>query len=236
MQCLVLAGGLATRMRPLTETIPKSLIPILGKPFIDYQLDWLAQGGVTNVVLSIGFLGDQIEEHVGDGSLWGLEVRYVNEGPELRGTGGAVRLALDQGVLQDRFLTVYGDSYLPIEVRPVWDSFVASGKPALMTVFRNEGRWDRSNVDFTGGVLRRYDKEAGGAPEFKYLDYGMLGLTSAVVAERIPANQKIDLAGPLKQLSLEGLLVGFEVTNRFYEIGSPQGVEDFSSYLKEQRV
>src|SRR5580698_4019540 len=110
MQCLILAGGLATRMRPLTETIPKALIPAEGRPFIDHQLGWLASHGVTDVVLSVGYLGGALRDHVGDGAAFGLRVRVVDEGRELRGTAGAVRLALDEGALDERFLLTYGDS------------------------------------------------------------------------------------------------------------------------------
>src|SRR4029077_4747165 len=115
VQCVILAGGLATRMRPLTERIPKSLIPAGGRPFVDHQLEHLAAHGVTEAVLSIGHHGGALRAHVGDGARFGLGVRYVDEGSELRGTAGALRLALDEGVLEETFLVTYGDSFLPVD-------------------------------------------------------------------------------------------------------------------------
>src|SRR4051812_1975290 len=134
MQCVILAGGLATRMRPITETIPKALIPVAGLPFIDHQLAWMAGHGVTRVVLSGGYRGDMLRAHVASGSRWGMEVQVVDEGTVLRGTAGALRLALDRGALDEGFLVTYGDSFLPIDFAPVWRHFEDSGAPALMTV------------------------------------------------------------------------------------------------------
>lgn len=234
MQCLILAGGLATRMRPLTETIPKALIPVAGRPFIDHQLDWLAAHGVTGVVLSVGYLGDAIQAHVGDGSRHGLAVRVVDEGTNLRGTAGAVRLALDEGVLEERFLLTYGDSFLPIDFAAVFRAFVASGAPALMTVYRNQGRWDTSNVILDGGMVALYDKQRRTRPreDFAFIDYGLSALARRTVEEGIPSGQKADLADLFHALSLRGQLAGYEVAERFYEIGSPAGLADFSEWLR----
>lgn len=231
MQCLILAGGLATRMRPVTESIPKSLIPVLGRPFIDLQLDWLKRNGVQSVVLSIGYKGEQIRSHVGDGSAWGIKVTYVDESNNLRGTGGALRLALDNGVLEERFFVVYGDSYLPLDLRPVWQAFLASGKAALMTVFKNAGAWEKSNVIFENGVLKLYDKSA--PPDdarFQYVDYGLSLFSSDTISHYIPPNVVMDLAAVMSRLSLEGQLAGYEVFERFYEIGSPTGLADLEQH------
>lgn len=234
MQCLILAGGLATRMRPLTETIPKALIPIAGRPFIDHQLAWLAAHGVTDVVLSVGYLGEALSAHVGDGAAFGLRVRTVDEGPNLRGTAGAVRLAFDQGALEERFLVTYGDSFLPIDFSAVFDAFAASGAPALMTVFRNQGRWDTSNVIFDGRMVSLYDKQRRTRPaeEFAFIDYGLSALERRVVAAEIPTGAKADLADLFHALSQRGELAGYESAERFYEIGSPAGLEDFAQWLR----
>jgi NDP-sugar pyrophosphorylase family protein len=234
MQCLILAGGLATRMRPLTETIPKALIPIAGRPFIDHQLAWLAAHGVTDVVLSVGYLGEALSAHVGDGAAFGLRVRTVDEGPNLRGTAGAVRLAFDQGALEERFLVTYGDSFLPIDFSAVFDAFAASGAPALMTVFRNQGRWDTSNVIFDGRMVSLYDKQRRTRPaeEFAFIDYGLSALERRIVAAEIPAGAKADLADLFHALSQRGELAGYESAERFYEIGSPAGLEDFAQWLR----
>ena len=148
VQCVILAGGLATRMRPLTDVMPKALLSVAGRPFVDHQLEHLARHGVTDVVLSIGHRGDMLRDHVGDGARFGLRVAYVDEGADLRGTAGALRLALSRGALAEAFLVTYGDAFLPIDFGAVFEAFRRAGQPALMTVFRNEGRWDTSNVVF----------------------------------------------------------------------------------------
>lgn len=232
MQCLVLAGGLATRMRPITETIPKSLIAVHGTPFAHYQLKKLAADGVTEVVFSIGYLGEQIREFVGDGSRWGLKVRYVDEGRELRGTGGAIRLAVDSGVMQERFLVTYGDSFLPVDTGAVWRRFSECSEPALMTVLENGEKWDSSNACFDGSRVTLYDKKISPKPkEMRYIDYGMMGLERSVIESGIPRDTKVDLADLLSRLSREGKLAGMEVSDRFYEIGSPSGLRDFENLV-----
>lgn len=233
MQCVILAGGLATRMRPLTTTLPKALIPVAGVPFIDHQLDWLARHGVTDVVLSIGYRGEMLSRHVGDGARWGLGLRVVDEGGDLRGTAGALRLADEQGALEDRFLVTYGDSFLPIDFAAVWDRFASCGLPALMTVFRNDGQWDTSNVIVEGERLVLYDKhhQTQPASAFSHIDYGLLALERRIVRDQVPSGVASDLATLLHTLSLRGQLAGFEVTQRFYEIGSLSGLEDFSRWL-----
>jgi NDP-sugar pyrophosphorylase family protein len=234
VQCLILAGGLATRMRPLTERIPKALIPVEGRPFIDHQLGWLAGHGVTDVVLSIGYRGGELRSHVGDGTARGLRVRYVDEGSNLRGTAGAVRLAFDEGVLEERFLVTYGDSFLPIDFGDVFAAFTAGATPALMTVFRNQGRWDQSNVIFEGDRVVLYDKLRRDRPaeDFAYIDYGLSALERRIVAAEIPSGAKADLADLFGALSRRGDLAGLEVRERFYEIGSPAGLEDFGGWVR----
>ena len=233
MQCLILAGGQATRMRPITDAIPKAMIPVAGRPFVDHQLAHLAAHGVTDVVLSIGYRGDAIRRHVGDGERFGVRVAYVDEGDDPRGTAGAVRLALDQGALEEAFLLTYGDSFLPVDFRRVFGAFRASGKPALMTVFRNEGRWDASNVIFEAGMVKLYDKRRLTRPaeEFTYIDYGLAALERRVVADEVPAGARADLAELYFNLSRRGDLAGMEVHERFYEIGSPAGLADFARRL-----
>lgn len=231
MECVILAGGLGTRMRPATETIPKALIPVAGRPFVDWQLEWLASQGVRRIVLSIGHRGDLLRQHVGDGAAFDLQVDYVDEGPRLRGTGGALRLALDQGVLGDTFFVLYGDSYLSVSLPAVWAAFVGSGRPALMTVLRNEARWDASNADYADGAVLLYDKHRAEPDRFRFIDYGLLVLSQAVVSE-IPAGEVSDLATLLHRLSVEGRLAGFEVAHRFYEIGSPSGLAELEAHLQ----
>jgi NDP-sugar pyrophosphorylase family protein len=241
LQCVILAGGLATRMRPLTDVRPKMLLPVAGRPFADHQLEWLARHGVTDVVLSIGYKGGMLREHVGDGAQYGLRVAYVDEGEQLRGTAGALRLALAEGVLEESFLVTYGDSFLPVDHAVVFRAFRASGQPALMTVFRNEGKWDTSNVIFEAtpaagegvGRVVLYDKKRATRPasDFAYIDYGLSALERRVVAEQVPAEGKPDLAELFHWLSLRGRLAGLEASERFHEIGSPEGLAELETWL-----
>src|SRR6266496_2280788 len=198
MQCVILAGGRATRMRPLTDQIPKALIPAGGRPFVDHQLGWLAGHGVTDVVMCIGYRGDAIRAHVDgdDGTRHGLRVRFVDEGDDLRGTAGALRLALDEGALEESFLVTYGDSFLPIDFRDVFRAHADAGTPALMTVFRNDSRWDTSNVIFDGRMVTVYDKQRATRPasEFTFIDYGLSALSRQVIADEIPAGGRGDLS------------------------------------------
>ena len=238
MQCVILAGGLGTRMRPRTETIPKSLLEVRGRPFVDHQLEWLATHGVHDVLLSVGYLGEQLEAHVGDGVRYGLAVRYVNEGPTLRGTAGALRLAADQGALEDEFLLTYGDSYLPIDFCAVADAFRRSARPALMTVFHNEGQWDTSNVvfDAESSSIVLYDKSRTRRPpsDYRYIDYGLSALHRSVIERDVPRDQKYDLADVFRPLSERGELAGYLVTERFYEVGSPAGLADLEALLERR--
>lgn len=234
MQCVILAGGLATRMRPLTETTPKALLPVNGRPFVDHQLAWLAGHGVGEVVLSIGYRGDALRAHVGDGARYGIRVRYVDEGTNLRGTAGALKLADEQDVLDERFLVTYGDSFLPIDFGAVFDDFLRAGAPALMTVFKNDGRWDKSNVIFDGRMVTLYDKHYRLRPpsDFPYIDYGLSALTRRVITTEVPSGAKADLAELFFALSQRGELAGYEAPERFFEIGSPAGLEDFALWMR----
>jgi NDP-sugar pyrophosphorylase family protein len=227
MQCVILAGGLGTRMRPFTETCPKTLLPVQGRPFAWHQMHWLAAQGVDNVVYSIGHHGEMIREY------WKQEpspipcIRFVDEGTQLRGTGGALKLALESGALAESFFVIYGDSYLPVSFAPIWNAFIGSRMPALMTVLRNGGRWDRSNVIYKDGRVVLYDKN--GDPSMQYIDYGLSAMHRFLL-DGITANV-FDLAAIFHGLSLRGQLAGFEVDHRFYEIGSPEGLRDLEDYL-----
>jgi N-acetyl-alpha-D-muramate 1-phosphate uridylyltransferase len=223
----ILAGGLATRLRPITETIPKALVEVAGRPFIEWQLDYLHQQGVGHVVLCISYRAEQIEDVIGDGRRFGLRVDYSYDGDRLLGTGGALRKALP--MLGEAFFVFYGDSYLPISFVDVEASFLAQGQPALMTVLKNGDRWDRSNVLFSGGKLHEYNKHTP-SKTMDYIDYG-LGVLSSDLLLAYPDGQPFDLAEVYRQLSLEGRLAGYEVFERFYEIGSFEGLKETEDYL-----
>jgi N-acetyl-alpha-D-muramate 1-phosphate uridylyltransferase len=223
----ILAGGLGTRLGELTKSIPKALIEVNGEPFIAHQLRLLRQNGVDHVVLCVSHLGEAIRGFVGDGSAFDLRVEYSYDGPVLLGTAGAIRQA--QPLLGEQFFILYGDSYLPCDYRAVANSFQASGKSGLMTVFRNEGRWDSSNVEYSDARILAYDKK-NRTPRMEFIDYG-LGMLRAEALARIPDGQPFDLAQLYQDLLHDDQLAAFEVKMRFYEIGSLEGIQDLSNYL-----
>jgi NDP-sugar pyrophosphorylase family protein len=226
----LLAGGLATRMRPLTETIPKSLLEVAGKPFLDHQLALLARQGVERVVICAGFLGEEMRGFAGNGAKWGLDIEWSFDGDQLLGTGGALMRALP--LLGEEFLVTYGDSYLEEPYGPILEAFHAGGQPALMTVFRNEGRYDGSNILFEDGLLKRYDKVAP-TPDMKHIDYGLQVLGREALAGW-PQGRKFDLADVYSSLVEAGRMAGYEVARRFHEIGSPEGLAGLDAHLKGQ--
>lgn len=223
----ILAGGLATRLRPITEKIPKALVEVAGKPFINRQLEYLRDQGITKVVLCVGYLGERIEESIGNGRAFNLDVAYSFDGPTLLGTGGALQQA--SALLGDDFFVLYGDSYLPCDFRAVQQAYIDSGKPALMTVLRNENQWDKSNVLYRDGRIVEYNKREP-RPEMRHIDYG-LGILARDVLSHYPQGQAFDLADVYHGLSLAGRLAGFEVSERFYEIGSHQGLKEAEQYF-----
>ncbi len=203
------------------------MLEIAGRPFVFHQLELLKRQGVSRAVLCLGHLGEQVEAAVGDGSEFGLSVDYSFDGDVLLGTGGAIKHALPR--LGEAFFVLYGDSYLRCSFADVQSAYEDSHCPALMTVLRNGDQWDRSNVLFSDGVLHEYDKRSP-RPEMEHIDYG-LGVFSARVFDRYRDQQIFDLADCYRELSLKGLLAGFEVEKRFLEIGSPQGIRETEAFL-----
>ena len=223
----ILAGGLATRLRPITEKIPKSLVPVAGRPFLAHQLEMLHARGIRRAVLCIGYLGELIQKEFGT-EAFGVKLDYSFDGPKLLGTGGATKRALPK--LGPEFFILYGDSYLPIEYAPIVSAFRQSGKDGLMTVYRNEDKYDSSNVVFHDGEIAVYDKKVR-LPEMRHIDYG-LSLFKSTVFDRYGANQVFDLAEVMTRLVQEKQLAGYEVRERFYEIGSPAGLAELESLLQ----
>jgi NDP-sugar pyrophosphorylase family protein len=223
----LLAGGLATRLRPMTHKVPKCLVEVAGRPFLDHQLDLLRRNGIRRVVLCLGHLGEQVTAHVGDGSRVGLDIRCSFDGNQLLGTGGALRRALP--LLGDLCWILYGDSYLDIDYRAVFASFVRHRALGLMTVLGNNNQWDKSNVVFRDGQLLRYDKRRQ-TPDMTHIDYGATLLRASALV-RLPEDRPSDLADLFTSMVEEGAMVGHEVTQRFYEIGSPQGLAETAEYL-----
>lgn len=224
----LLAGGLAARLRPLTEQIPKALIEVAGEPFIAHQLRLLRRQGITRVVLCVGNLWEKIRAFVGDGSQFAISVEYKVDWPQLLGTGGALRRALNS--LGPEFLVMNGDSWLDTDYVPIVEAFRSSRRPALMTVFRNNGQWDRSNVLFANNRIVRYDKQLH-LPEMHHIDWGLSIVKAEVLAQQ-SADTPFDLATVFTELSARGELAGFEVTTRFYEIGSIDGLRETDALLR----
>jgi NDP-sugar pyrophosphorylase family protein len=226
----LLAGGLGKRLRPITEQVPKAMLDVAGEPFIAHQLRLLRRERIQRVVICTGYLADQIEDYVRDGSGFGLSVRYQIDGPNLLGTGGALRNALHQ--LGDEFLVMYGDSWLDTAYAPIVDAFRASGQPALMTVFRNQNQWDHSNVWFEAGRIRLYDKREQ-LPQMQHIDWGLSTVRADALASQ-PAGAPFDLAEVYSSLSRNGKLAGYEVSTRFYEIGSVEGLRETDALLRKR--
>jgi NDP-sugar pyrophosphorylase family protein len=216
--------------------MPKALVPVAGRPFLDWQLRLLATDGVADVVLCVGYRSDMVRAFVADGSKWGIRVTWVDEGRELRGTAGALRLALDEGALATEFFVLYGDSYLPGAVRRVEAAWAACRAPALMAVMRNEDRWDRSNLVYRAGRVVLYDKHRASRPAaaLRWIDHGISVLRRDLVRRRVPPGARADLSDLMHELSLEGRLAGVEMSERFYEAGSPAGLRDLEQYLRSR--
>jgi len=223
---VLLSGGLAIRMRPLTEKIPKAMLNVAGKPFIYHQLKLLERKNINCVVLCLGYLGEIIETYIKDNTDLNLKIHYSYDGDKLLGTGGAIKKALSY--LDDSFFILYGDSYLDVDYAKVEEVYRNSDKKGLMTVFRNEGRWDSSNVLFKNNEIIMYSKK-NKLKEMNYIDYG-LGILSKQVFEDYKESI-FDLAYIYEKLVAEKKLLGYEVFERFYEIGSKEGLEDLEKKI-----
>ncbi|MBI5426141.1 MAG: nucleotidyltransferase family protein [Opitutae bacterium] len=224
----LLAGGLATRLRPITEKVPKLLVEVAGEPFFSHQIRLLKSQGLTRVVLCVGYLGEKIVEEYGDGSKWGMQLDYSFDGEKLMGTGGALIRALPK--LGDAFYVLYGDSYLPVDYRAVGQSFLDSGKLGLMTVFENREAYDASNVWWEDGRIRLYSKKEK-VPQMRHIDYG-LSLFRAAAFDGYPRDAVVDLAAVQTDLVHRGELAGYEMKQRFYEIGSHTGLQELDRLLR----
>lgn len=230
-EALILAGGLGARLGPLAAGRPKSLVEVGGVPFVRLQLDLLKRNGVRRAVLAVGHLAAAIEAEIGNGTRSGVAVRYSHDGPVRLGTGGAAKKALP--LLSSPFFVLYGDSYLACDYRAVARHFQSvRGADGLMTAYRNEGRWGASNTRFEDGVILKYDK-ADRDPAMRHIDYGLNILTRKAFAG-FPEGKEFDLSAVFQRLLATGRLAAFEVPERFYEIGSPEGLADLAAYLRKQ--
>ncbi|MBS0350779.1 MAG: NTP transferase domain-containing protein [Proteobacteria bacterium] len=224
---VILAGGLATRLQPLTQSIPKSLVDIHGKPFIYHQLTLLKKQGVQHVILCIGHLGEQIKDYVQEGADFGLQVDYSTDGQRLLGTAGAIKRALP--LVGPYFMVIHGDSYLNCDLYSVQAAFQRSHRLALMTVYRNHDQWDKSNIEFSEGEILNYDK-INQTKLMQHIDYG-LGVFNQAAFEPIPDNEPYDLALLYQTLLKQKQLASYEIQNRFYEVGSFSGINDLKQFI-----
>ena len=221
----ILAGGLATRLYPLTEKIPKSMIEINGRPFVDYQLKSLNKCGIKKIVFCINYLGKKIIDYIEDGSAYNLDVQYSWDGEEQLGTGGSLKKAIP--LLGETFYVLYGDSFLSVNYRDMYKSFLKSKQKALLSVYKNNDQWDNSNTVVENGDIvlhskNKYDKR------MKYIDYGTSILLSSVFKDQ---SNIFDLGHLYEELAAKGNLAAYIVTNRFFEIGSKTGLDEFSRHV-----
>lgn len=225
---VILVGGLATRLYPITKDIPKSLVRVGGKAFISWQLQWLSSVGVKRVVLCTHHMSEMIENYIRSHDNFGIEVLFVNDGHQSLGTGGAIKNA--SHLLDETFAVMYGDSYLDLDLEMVHQTFLETRASAMMTVFRNDGKFDTSNLEFREGKVLNYSKERP-SPEFTYIDYG-LSFFNKQAFESYSLGEKFDLSEVFANLSSLGILAGFEVFRRFYEVGSYSGLKDFLEHTE----
>lgn len=229
MQIVILAGGLGTRLKSVTGSLPKALVPVAGRPFIDRQLDLLAKD-FSQAVYCLGYGADEIIGHFNRHPRVDIEVLFSLEDPDrLLGTGGAILHALER--LDDRFFVVYGDSFLPTDYGKAVEHFRTCGCPAMMCVHRNKGQWDRSNVDIRGGKVVYYDKRAEPGT-VDYIDYGLTAYRREVFERYREVPAPLDLAVILADLVRSGELSACEVAERFYEVGKPEGLRELEDLLK----
>ncbi|HSZ68982.1 MAG TPA: NTP transferase domain-containing protein [Solirubrobacteraceae bacterium] len=222
----ILAGGLGTRLGDHARGLPKPLVEVAGEPFLVHQLRLLAAHGGCEVVICVGYRGELVESRIGR-ERFGMRIDYSHDAPGLDGTLGAIRRALPQ--LGDRFLVLYGDTYLRVDYRASAEAWLRSGLPAMMVVLRNDGRWDASNASFDGVRVTAYDKRSPD-PRMRWIDYGLGGLTAGVLG--VVDTGTRDLADLYGALAARRELLGVAATERFYEIGTPTALRETDAFLR----
>lgn len=227
MQAVILAGGLATRLRPLTETIPKSMVLIDNKPFLQYQLELLKNSGITDVVLCVGYLHEQIENYFQDGKSFGVNIKYSREEKDLLGTAGALKKAAN--LLEEKFFIIYGDSYVFLNFQEILSYFNAHNELALMVIYKNQNKYDKSNVSLRENMVSRYDKGSRDN-DMVYIDYGVSLLRKDILM-LVPDGIFYSLEDVFKEIINQNSILAFEAKERFYEIGSFNGVKEFTNFI-----
>ena len=225
----ILAGGLGKRLEDKTLNTPKALTDVFGKPFISRQLNYLKKQGFNKIVICTAYLGDKIRKYVGDGTVYGLNISYSDDGEELLGTGGSIKKAIK--LMNKDFFILYGDSFLPINFSLVEKAFKTEGKPALMTILKNNGQWDASNAYFKNKLV--YYNKKNPKNDMNYIDYGLSVVNNSIFKD-FPDGKNFDLADVFEKLSMDKQLAGYEVKERFYEIGSLKGLNETINFFKEK--
>ena len=230
MQIVILCGGKATRLYPLTKKIPKSMIRFEGKPFLEQQLDLLKKNRIFDIVLCVGYKAEQIKKYFGDGKNFGVEIKYSSDKKKLLGTGGALKKA--ENLLEDSFLVMWGDSYLPFNFQKAIKFFKKSNKPGMMIVFKNLNKYEPSNVEVKNNLVKSYSKKRK-TKKMKYIDYG-ISIYRKEVLKHLPKNQICDLTKLQQALIKKRQLLAYPAEKRFYQIGSPDGLEELKNYIKRK--
>lgn len=231
-QAVILAGGLGTRLWPITRTLPKAMVPVCGRPFLEYSLECLSNGGVDDVVICLGHLGHLIEQQLGDGRRFGIQIRYGYERERLLGTAGAVKNV--EAMLRDVFFVVNGDTYPMVDFPQVMQHFQSDDRLGLMVVFKNDNRWDRSNVILDGSFVRVYDKQQA-LPGMVCIDFGVSVLRREAFSH-IPVGARADMSAVYHTLIKQRQLLAYETDQRFYEIGSPEGLREFVALMQSGAI
>lgn len=233
MQAVIMAGGLATRLRPLTNDIPKSLISIKGKPFLQYQIELLTRYGIKDIVLCVGYMGKKIENHFGNGNRFGVKIKYSYEKEKLLGTGGALKLA--ESFLAERFFLIWGDSYVRLNYKEMYNSHLKNSNDFDVTIaiFYNIRNYDKSNIVYERGRIKKYEKNSN--DEMKYIDAGIMVINKKILA-RIPAGRISQIEDLLHELAKQENLKPFLIKKRYYEIGSLNGLNQFTKFVKRNQI
>jgi N-acetyl-alpha-D-muramate 1-phosphate uridylyltransferase len=225
---VIICGGLGTRLQLSFPDLPKSLIMINSMPFVHHQLLLLKSKGFEKIYFCLGHLGTVIEEVVGNGKANGLNIKYSYDGEQLLGTGGCIKNALPI-IEEDNFFTIYGDSYLDINYYLIQHEFIKNNKLALMTVYKNNNEFDKSNVEYNNGKILDYNKAT--TNKMQHIDYGV-SIFNRKAFDKFTG--KFDLQDVFRSMLQKNQLLSYVAKNRFYEIGSLNGIKELSEYLKNK--
>ncbi len=206
------------------------MVPVNGKPFLEYEIGLLRRSGIDDFVLCVGYLREKVEDYFGNGSRWGVRIRYSYDGPRLMGPAGALKGA--EPLLEECFFVTYGDAYLRADYPSVMGALLCSGRLGLMTVYRNRNRYGKSDVDVRVGYVVRYDKGGRGGG-MEWVNFGITALRRRALALVQPGKEcsEEEFYG---ELIRRGELLAFPVGERFYEIGNPRSLREFERFISSQ--